>query len=197
MNHKLDHDNYVRLEIMIDTFNPDDTPTSSLIRDIETEFILIPRSEVNAVEIEDTGKTHGTTLIAGSGPETIRANTGSNPNWLYNSAVNALAMEKYLRNSLQGKPVPVTPPPGWIGDPRLATPGTLVLPPLTVGASEVVSTTVHASGNPMLWYFGTDKTASRIDLPGGTGWSDMDQRERQIALALTDLAANALRKESI
>lgn len=55
--------------------------------------------------------------------------------------------------------------------------------------------TIRATGNPMLWYIGTDHTATRLDemTPGDR----FPLRERQIALALTDLSANALKDQTL
>jgi hypothetical protein len=65
--------------------------------ELQEKFISIPYEEIVAVEIEDTSKTNiHTSLQAGSGPETIRANPDDNPAWLYNSAVHALAMWQHL-----------------------------------------------------------------------------------------------------
>jgi hypothetical protein len=65
--------------------------------ELQRKFVSIPYEEIVAVEIEDTSRTNiHTSLQAGSGPETIRANPDDNPAWLYNSAVHALAMWQHL-----------------------------------------------------------------------------------------------------
>lgn len=55
--------------------------------------------------------------------------------------------------------------------------------------------TVRATGNPMLWYYGTNLQAIRLDdlTPGDS----FPLRERQIALALLDLSANALKDQTL
>ena len=66
-----------------------------------------------------------------------------------------------------------------------------VVPPSDV--IEATDITLRASGNPMLWYVGTDQRGYRLDdglLPGSMGFPS--GREAQIALALTDLSASRL-----
>jgi hypothetical protein len=64
--------------------------------DLQEKFFFIPREEVDAVEIQYTTNNLRTNLQAGDGVETIRATPDDNPNWLYNSAVHALAMYQHL-----------------------------------------------------------------------------------------------------
>ena len=48
--------------------------------ELQRKFVSIPYEEIAAVEIEDTSRTNvHTSLQAGSGPETIRANPDDNP----------------------------------------------------------------------------------------------------------------------
>lgn len=76
-----------------------DFDVSALACDIDLElqekFIVIPQEEIDAVELEnDRGQWH-----AGSGPEHCVAGLGENPAWLYNHAVNALALYKQLKDA--------------------------------------------------------------------------------------------------
>jgi hypothetical protein len=58
--------------------------------------------------------------------------------------------------------------------------------------------TIHVKGNPMLWYFGTDQRAYRMDEPVEFPALDsMSQREVQIAMALIDVAAFDLRDKKL
>jgi hypothetical protein len=59
--------------------------------------------------------------------------------------------------------------------------------------SDNTEITVFATGNPMLWYIGTDQIAYRLDgdtVPGSVGFPS--GREAQLALALTDIGASRL-----
>ena len=53
--------------------------------------------------------------------------------------------------------------------------------------------TIRLTGNPMLWYFGTDLVARRLDDGPVFGSTLPSGREAQIALALTDISASRLR----
>lgn len=81
----LQHNDYTALALDIDT-------------ELQEKFIFIPIEEIDAVEIEKTGETRNLLHFkAGGGPETIRARKDDNPFWLYHSAVNALAMLRFLQ----------------------------------------------------------------------------------------------------
>lgn len=57
---------------------------------------------------------------------------------------------------------------------------------------------IHVTGNPMLWYFGTDQRAYRLDAPTEfPTLEQMDQREVQIAKALCDVSAYDMRDRFI
>jgi hypothetical protein len=62
-------------------------------KELQRKFIFIPIEEIEKVEI--TAGNGG--LTAGSGPEGCTAQHSENPNWLYNHAVNALALMRYLQ----------------------------------------------------------------------------------------------------
>lgn len=64
-------------------------------QELQKKFIFISMEEIDAIKIESSSYPHG--LVAGSGPETIRATVGDNSNWLYNSAIHALAMYQHLK----------------------------------------------------------------------------------------------------
>lgn len=77
---------------LVDNSQLDVSDYASLAMDIDTElqqkFLSIPLAEIDAIEIEDNrGQFH-----AGSGPEHCKADDFENPNWLYNHAMNALAL---------------------------------------------------------------------------------------------------------
>lgn len=56
--------------------------------ELQEKFLFFPMEEIEAVEIEeDRGRLH-----AGSGPEHCAAQFDENPAWLYNHAINALAL---------------------------------------------------------------------------------------------------------
>lgn len=88
---------------------------TALARDLGEQlaerFAFIGDDEINAVAI-DVDEGRGYQLEAGTGPETIRGNPDDNPMWLYNSAVNALAMFRHLnrleqqRRRLKRRPAP-------------------------------------------------------------------------------------------
>ena len=55
---------------------------------LQEKFLFFPLEEIEAVEIEESrGRLH-----AGSGPEHCNAGEHENPAWLYNHAINALAL---------------------------------------------------------------------------------------------------------
>jgi hypothetical protein len=62
--------------------------------ELQEKFLFFPMEEIEAVEIEeDRGQLH-----AGAGPEHCVAGPDENPNWLYNHAMNALALWWRLKN---------------------------------------------------------------------------------------------------
>lgn len=89
-----------------------DFDNTAIALDIDTElqekFIIIPLADIDEVEIDDNPDNTRFKYQAGSGPEAIRAMDGDNPNWLYNSALHALAMYRHLeqRQKLEQRPEP-------------------------------------------------------------------------------------------
>lgn len=63
--------------------------------------------------------------------------------------------------------------------------------------SHEVDISIRVSGNPMLWYFGTDQRAYRMDDQNYHGETLPEHREAQIALALTDISARRLRDVTV
>lgn len=61
---------------------------------LQEKFYFIPFEEINAVPIEHSKDGHS--FYAGSGPETVRASKHDNPNWLYHTAVHALALWQHV-----------------------------------------------------------------------------------------------------
>lgn len=166
------------------------TDTISLAMAINDElrekFITIAKEEIDAVEVETIGRGIGINpLSAGSGPEQESCGGESNPNWLHNRAINALALAEHLRRG-QGIRLP---------DNSRGRAFAAAAPLIPVPKPDTTDVTVHLSGNPMLFYMGTDKTAYRLDgdvLPGSVGFPS--GREAQLALALTDLSASRLHR---
>ena len=73
---------------------------------------------------------------------------------------------------------------------------TPVTPVVTPGrADDHVEIKIRVTGNPMLWYMGTDLQPYRLDtlIPGDR----VPLRERQIAKALIDLSADGLRDQTL
>lgn len=67
----------------------DNTATAMDIdQELQDKFVFFPFEELEAVEIENDREV----LHAGSGPEHCSATSASNPTWLYNHAMNALAL---------------------------------------------------------------------------------------------------------
>jgi len=62
--------------------------------ELQRKFLFFPIEEIEAVEIEES-RGH---LYAGSGPEHCAAGETENPNWLYNHAINALALYWRIKN---------------------------------------------------------------------------------------------------
>lgn len=60
--------------------------------ELQEKFLSIPYEEIDRIEIEDERGQ----LTVGSGPEHCAANTSENPEWLYNHALNALALWRKL-----------------------------------------------------------------------------------------------------
>jgi hypothetical protein len=76
----------------------------SIDEELQEKFHFIPKAEVDAVEIIRNAPGEG--FQAGSGPETIRGNLHDNPAWLYNSAVNALAMMQHIKLEQERPKIP-------------------------------------------------------------------------------------------
>lgn len=67
--------------------------------ELQSKFLFFPIEELEAVEIEENRLG----LSAGSGPEHCAAGENENPNWLYNHAVNALALYWRLKNDQEDR----------------------------------------------------------------------------------------------
>lgn len=61
--------------------------------ELQEKFLSIPYEEIDAIEISQHG---GGPLAAGDGPEGCTASPSENPQWLYNHAMNALALWRKL-----------------------------------------------------------------------------------------------------
>jgi hypothetical protein len=70
----------------------------------------------------------------------------------------------------------------------------IMVPSLPEGTEDI---TIRASGNPMLWYVGTDLRARRLDDGPMFGGGAISGREAQIALALTDIGASRLHEVTL
>lgn len=130
----------------------------------------------------------------------------------FNVLATATAINEELRQNFRI----ITPPAPWATDEEAlaSTPGTLTIPkemldgrtlhvghesqamPITLASPPgTTDITVHATGNPMLFYIGTDLAAYRLDdvtVPNSMGFPR--GREAQLALALVDVSASRLRK---
>lgn len=153
--------------------------------ELDSKFHTISNEVIDAEEVTRTGFADRW-LRAGSGPEEETCGIESNPNWLRNRAVNALALARRLEKQ-QGIRLPDNDEgKGFAADLEEGMRMPLVVEP----PDGSVDISFRASGNPMLWYVGTDKVATRLDdndfQPRFTG------REAQIALALTDFSASRL-----
>lgn len=60
--------------------------------ELQRKFLHIPFEDIDTVEIVKDGDS----LVAGSGPEGCYSQPAENPTWLYNHAVNALALWRKL-----------------------------------------------------------------------------------------------------
>lgn len=69
--------------------------------------------------------------------------------------------------------------------------------PITHRPENEVDITIRCSGNPTLWYFGTDQRAYRMDEPIYAGDFMPSVREAQIALALIDVSADRLKDKTL
>lgn len=127
---------------------PDPTATAiDIDQELQEKFYFIPKEEVDAVPIEDTSRTNiHTSLQAGSGPETIRANPDDNPSWLYNSAVHALAMMQHLKLEQER--------------PRIPEPGVYLLH----GGTTPVTVIVTEDRRVVVNQFGTAEMKDQTDL---------------------------------
>jgi hypothetical protein len=76
---------------------------------LQEKFLFIPLEEIDAIEIE-----HTNLLSAGSGPENCQAGENENPNWLYNHAMNALALHFRIKATQEAKQAAIAkrPVPG-------------------------------------------------------------------------------------
>lgn len=177
---------------------------------IDTElrggFTVIANEEIDAVEVVHKTINGSRYLIAGSGPEEASCGVESNPNWLRNRAVNELAIARSLERK-QGIRLPDTSHGREFGR-FLSVPMTdaelteamresarmpiVAAPRLPEGTEDI---TIRATGDPMVWYIGTDKAPRRLDdgfPPNSQGFPS--GREAQIALALVDISASRLHK---
>lgn len=168
--------------------SPTDTITLAIAinRELGSKFSIISNEAIEAEEVRTTGFGNRW-LKAGDGPEEETCGIESNPNWLRNRAVNALALARRLENDQGAVATPHAMAPEDFDEAMRES----VKIPLVVSPPDgSVDITFRASGNPMLWYVGTDKVATRLDdndfHPRFTG------REAQIALALTDFSASRL-----
>jgi hypothetical protein len=162
-------------------------------KELQEKFVTIPYEEIDAIEVSPLGTSPDKYWLgAGSGPEEVTCGIGSNPNWLFNRAINELALWRRLQGTEEptlaaDKVEAVKMTSGrWILDDE-AEAVTLAEP-----ATDI---TIRATGNPMLWYVGTDRRAYRLDDPIEPRVANV--RETQLALALTDISAMNLRDNSI
>jgi hypothetical protein len=76
--------------------------------ELQAKFLFFPIEEIEAVEIREV---HRGTFHAGDGPEKCSAQGHENPAWLYNHALNALALYWRIKNGeerLARRPEPGT-----------------------------------------------------------------------------------------
>lgn len=125
----------------------------------------------------------------------------------FNVVDTAIAINEELKKNFRI----ITPPAPWATDAEAARFGTLTVPenPLDArtlhvgGGSKVtpalkdgnVEISIRVTGNPTLWYMGTNLQPYRLDdetVPNTVGFPS--GREAQIALALTDISASRLHK---
>lgn len=142
-----------RLGKMVDNGVNLPDPTSAAIsidEDLQANFYFIPKEEVDAVDINKISETHlHVGFQAGSGPETIRAAKGDNPNWLYQSAVHALAMYQFLKAEQER---PTIPEPGVY---------------LLLGGTTPVTAIVTEDRRVMINQFGSMEMKDQTDLIRG------------------------------
>lgn len=154
--------------------------------ELGSKFTIIANEVIDAAEVTRRGFADRW-LRAGSGPEEETCGIESNPNWLRNRAVNALALARHLEKAQGAVATPHAMAPEDFDE---AMRESAKMPLVVEPPDGSVDISFRASGNPMLWYVGTDKVATRLDdndfHPRFTG------REAQIALALTDFSASRL-----
>lgn len=78
-------------------------------QEIQRKFLFIPFEEIDEIDIEEKMNR----LFAGSGTEGCTANPRDNPTWLYDHAVNALALWRHMVKEQERKTIEARPEPGW------------------------------------------------------------------------------------
>lgn len=79
--------------------------------ELQKQFLFFPFEEIDEVEIHIHGK--GEKISAGTGPEECSATGTENPDWLYNHAVNALALWRTLKQRQETERRGKRPQHGW------------------------------------------------------------------------------------
>lgn len=83
-------------------------------QELQSKFLFFNiEDEVDSIEIVDRGEGAIQHLGAGSGPEECTAGHGDNPNWLWNHALNAMALARHLEKVQRQKFIDALPHHGW------------------------------------------------------------------------------------
>ncbi|ALY10584.1 hypothetical protein FDH86_gp049 [Arthrobacter phage Tank] len=90
-----------------DKLDPDQAQSHAidLDQELQSKFLFFNiEEEVDSIEIFDRGEGAIQHLGAGSGPEECTAAHGDNPNWLWNHALNAMALARHLEKAQKPQP---------------------------------------------------------------------------------------------
>jgi hypothetical protein len=99
-----------------DKLDPDQAQNHAmdLDQELQSKFLFFNiEEEVDSIEIEDRGEGAIHRLGAGSGPEECTAGHGDIPNWLWNHALNAMALARHLEKVRREKWLKAMPNHGW------------------------------------------------------------------------------------
>lgn len=99
-----------------DKLDPDQAQSHAmdLDQELQSKFLFFNiAEEVDSIEIEELGGGGVHHLGAGSGPEGCTAGHQDNPNWLWNHALNAMALARHLEKVQRQKLLEAMPHHGW------------------------------------------------------------------------------------
>jgi hypothetical protein len=125
-----------------------------LDQELQQKFLSIPYGEIRRIEIQ----THEDKAWAGDGPERCSVREDENPNWLYNHAMNALALWLHLKETQEAKEklarISKRPAHGWW---LAKAPSGVIVPMWVSGAERRIFTPSHGSGEMAEWTEAYDK----------------------------------------